>query len=178
MLADRDQLPGEYDLTGADAPVWFDIRGTGTPVLLGWTSARSDEAFLWMDRNGNEAVDDGTELFGNATRLHNGQLAPNGFEVLREFDRNGDAVINATDSIWSALRLWRDVSHNGRSEAEELSMLTESTVTGISVRYWPARRRDRHGNEFRFESLVWLAGNRRQRVTRPVYDIFFVGVSP
>lgn len=167
-----------YELTGADAPVWFDITGTGRPKLIGWTAVGSDEAFLWIDRNGNGAVDNGVELFGTASRLNNGQLAPNGFEALREFDVNADSVTDARDPIWSDLRLWRDANHNGLSEVEELSMLATSGVDAIEVGYHRSGRRDRHGNEFRFESRVWMNGASGRRVARPVYDIFFVGVSP
>jgi hypothetical protein len=168
---------GEYELTGADAPVWFDINAIGTPVLIGWTAAGSDEAFLWLDRNGNGTVDDGAELFGTATRLANGDLAANGFEALLEIDSNDDSMIDSRDDVWPALRLWRDMNHNGVSEPGETSMLAGSEVTGISLDYREVRRRDRHGNEFRFQSHVWLRGNSGRSVVRPVYDIFFVRVA-
>jgi hypothetical protein len=131
-----------------------------------------------MDRNGNAAVDDGAELFGNATPLRDGQSATNGFEALREFDGNGDSIIDSSDAIWSALRLWRDINHDGRSEGEELSTVAASRVTAISLRYRRSGHRDRHGNEFKFESIIWLKGTSGQRVARPVYDIFFVSVAP
>jgi hypothetical protein len=98
---------GGYELTGVNDPVLFDIKGTGAPVLIGWTAAGSDEAFLWLDRNGNGAVDGGSELFGTATRLINGDRASNGFEALRELDSNSDSLIDVRDATWGALGLWR-----------------------------------------------------------------------
>jgi len=163
---------GGYELSGAD--IWFDIAGIGTPVLIGWTAAESDEAFLWMDRNGNDTVDGGGELFGTATRLTNGQRASNGFDVLRELDSNGDSVLDARDADWPALRLWRDANHNGLSEAVEISLLSASNVTAFDLRYHWSGRRDPHGNRFKYESLITLSHG---SATKPVYDIFFVGGS-
>jgi len=169
---------GGYKLTGSDAPVWFDIKGTGTPILIGWTAAGTDAAFLWLDRNQNGTVDGGRELFGTASRLKNGELAPNGFEALLELDSNADSMIDSQDSIWADLRLWRDLNHNGISEPQELSPLAESAVARIDLRYRWVGRRDRYGNAFKFESLIWLNGVAGNVNARPVYDVFFVGVSP
>src|SRR4051812_19872847 len=107
---------GDYRLTGSNAPVLFDMSGSGHPRPMGWTAAGADEAFLWLDRNNNGKVTSGAELFGNFTPLQNGQLARNGFEALRELDTNNDGVIDERDPIWSRLMLWRDLNHNGISE--------------------------------------------------------------
>lgn len=81
---------GGYLLSGANDPVLFDIDGDGQLNRIGWTSREGDDAFLALDRNGNGFIDDGTELFGNATRLRSGLAAANGFDALAEFDENGD----------------------------------------------------------------------------------------
>jgi hypothetical protein len=96
---------GGYRLTGANAPVSFDMLGNGHPVLMGWTAAGADEAFLWLDRNHSGRVTNGSQLFGNFTPLLNGHLAKNGFEALAEFDENHDGVIDDHDPIWSQLLL-------------------------------------------------------------------------
>jgi hypothetical protein len=88
-------------------------------------------------------------LFGNFTPLQNGQPAKNGFEALREFDTNGDGVIDNRDPIWSRLMLWKDLNHNGISEQNEILPIVESGVTSIDLHYHWTGRRDRWGNAFR-----------------------------
>src|SRR5262249_3605952 len=58
------------------AGVHFDLRADGTPVNTGWVGA--GDGLLVRDVNGNGSVDDGTELFGQATVLPDGSRAPNG----------------------------------------------------------------------------------------------------
>ena len=50
--------------------------------------------WLALDRDGNGAIEDGSELFGSGTRLASGARARNGFEALRELDSNGDGVVS------------------------------------------------------------------------------------
>jgi len=166
---------GDYRLTGSNSPVRFDIRGDGHPLLMGWTAAGANEAFLWLDRNHNHAVTSGAELFGNFTRLRNGQFAENGFEALAELDDNHDGLIDDRDAIWPQLQLWRDLNHDGISQPDEIQYLSASGVTAIDLRYHWTDRHDTWGNGFRYESLVSITdemGHASHK--RPVYDIFFV----
>jgi hypothetical protein len=167
---------GGYHLTGASAPVSFDMSGNGRPVLMGWTAAGADEAFLWLDRNGNGRVTSGAELFGNFTPLGDGQLARNGFEALREFDFNNDGIIDSRDPIWSRLMLWRDLNHNGLSEPNETAPLEGSGVTAIDLHYHWTGREDRFGNVFKYQSLVSMTNRSGHGHQEPVYDIFFAPV--
>lgn len=169
---------GDYKLTGKDSPVLFDIRADGHPVLMGWTAAGADEAFLWMDRNHSGTVTSGAELFGNFTLLRNGQRAANGFVALAEFDENGDRVIDNRDSVWASLLLWRDLNHNGASEQNEIATVASSSINAISVDYHWVGRHDVWGNAFRYESLISFRNiSGRSDKLRPVYDIFFAPVS-
>ena len=154
----------------------FDIGATGQPVRIGWTAAGADEAFLWLDRNGNGRVDNGAELFGTATPLQNGPIARNGFEALRELDSNGDGVIDASDAAWPQLMLWRDLNHDGRSDPGEITPIATSGVVALSLTYHWTGRPDKWGNAFRYESVVWLDEGRGHKRAKPVYDIFFVAV--
>jgi hypothetical protein len=169
---------GGYRLTGSNAPVSFDMSGDGHPVLMGWTAAGTDEAFLWLDRNHNGVVTSGAELFGNFTPLQSGQLARNGFEALAEYDSNRDGVIDSRDPIWPQLLLWRDLNHNGVSEPAENSRLDASGVAAIDLHpHWTGSR-DPWGNLFRYESLISVSNEAGHGVRKePVYDIFFVPVS-
>ncbi|MCK7494043.1 MAG: hypothetical protein MZW92_24470 [Comamonadaceae bacterium] len=73
-----------------------------------------------MDRNGNGAIDNGTELFGDATDLDAGGKAADGFAALAQEDTNGDGKVSSLDARWNNLRVWRDLNQNGISEAGEL----------------------------------------------------------
>src|SRR5216684_3707001 len=169
---------GGYRLTGANAPVSFDMLGNGHPIIMGWTAAGADEAFLWLDRNHNGSVTSGAELFGNFTPLQNGKLAKNGFEALAEFDADHDGVIDDHDPIWPQLLLWRDLNHNGVCDPGESSPLSTSGVTEIDLHdHWTGKH-DSWGNAFRYESLISIRDGSSHAVRKhPVYDIFFVTLS-
>jgi hypothetical protein len=165
-------LSGPYRLSGLDDPVSFDIRANGHPLTIGWTARDVDVAFLALDRNGNGRVDDGSELFGNATPLDHGGRATNGFAALAQYDANGDGVVDAADPVWSRLLLWVDSNHNGVSEPGELRTIADSPITAVEFQYHWTGRRDQSGNRFGYEGHLH-EGKRVQSF----YDVFFVTAS-
>lgn len=167
---------GEFQLTGSNSPVYFDLAGTGQPLHVGWSAAGADEAFLCLDRNGDGRITKGTELFGSVTPLKNGLPAGNGFIALAEFDDNHDGVIDSADAIWPQLLLWRDLNHDGISQPNELSRLADSNVTAIGLDFHWSGRTDQWGNVFRYQSTVWMGLNGNRDTPRSLYDIFFVRV--
>jgi hypothetical protein len=134
----RDPLIFDLDgdgleTVGIDAgnPILFDHDGDGIKTATGWVKA--DDAFLVLDRNGNGAIDNGRELFGDNTVLAGGGLAADGFAALADVDGNGDGQINQADSVFANLRLWRDFNQDGVSNAGELFSLGELGIASIST---------------------------------------------
>ncbi|HWP43328.1 MAG TPA: hypothetical protein VNO14_08850 [Blastocatellia bacterium] len=166
-------------LTDRAGGVWFDFFGAGISIHMAWTARGSDDVFLVLDRNGNGTIDNGAELFGNRTPLAEGGLADNGFEALAEYDLpssggNGDGYIDSSDSIYRALRVWRDSNHNGVSESAELQTLNAAGVLGIDIEYAYSRGRDQHGNELRYRSRALVKDDKGRPHHRFAWDVFFV----
>ncbi len=152
-----------YALTSAVDGVDFDISAIGGAVRVSWTAPGADDSWLALDRNRNGFIDDGSELFGTATPQPEND-EPNGFEALKIFDQaenggNDDNWISAGDSIFHSLLLWRDVNHNGISEAGELSPLFQSVVTAIALNYQEHKWADIHGNQFRYRAKTKRSGH-------------------
>lgn len=168
-----------FDLTDAASGVDFDFYGDGDSERLGWTDIGSDEAFLVLDRNGNQTIDDASELFGNFTPQPSPPVGEsrNGFLALAVFDRlanggNLDGQIDRRDNVFNRLRLWRDINHNGFSEANELRRLINTPIRAFELTYFTSRRTDQHGNQFRYRAIV--RDERGAQAGRWAWDVFLV----
>ncbi len=114
-------------------PVTLNLDGTDR--TLTWTSTGQREAFVWLDRTGDNRPQSG-EILG-AGVLHGPAIVPgSGFGDLQSLDRNattgnGDGVLDRNDPVWSLLRLWVDFDHDAVASADELSTLKHWRIRAL-----------------------------------------------
>ena len=165
-----------FALTNHLSGVWFPIGPTRDMRNISWTIANSDDAWLVLDRNGNGAIDNGLELFGNYTSQPDPAAGRerNGFAALAEFDTlanggNADGVIDSRDRMYASLRLWQDINHDGRS-SNELHTLPSLDVVGIDLNYKESKYVDEFGNAFLYRAKV--SSSRHGTPGKWAYDVF------
>lgn len=168
-----------FSLTDAAGGVDFDMRGNGSTLRVAWTIANPDDAWLALDRNSNGVIDNGAELFGNFTSQPSPPAgeARNGFLALAEYDKlnnggNDDGLITPTDAVFVSLRLWRDLNHNGLSEAPELVDLQAVGLETIELNYKVSKATDAYGNRYRYRAKV--KDKQDAQIGRWAWDVFLV----
>lgn len=170
-----------YHLTDAAGGVTFDIDADGTTEHISWTEGDSEIAILAMDRNGNHTIDDGSELFGNATAMADGTSAPNGFEALIDLDggaADGDGQIRSTDPAYAQLLVWLDSNHNGVSEPWELQTLPQAGIQVIFTGYRESPRVDRNGNAYKLVGDILVEKKNGEASLRRIFDVYLTAGPP
>ncbi|NAS95342.1 HlyJ hemolysin-like protein [Pseudomonas syringae pv. actinidifoliorum] len=169
---EEDEAPETDDAESRTSPIILDLDGDGIETLAvgashfdldndglseraGWVSP--DDGLLVHDRNGDGLISNGSELFGNHSLLSDGTTARNGYQALAEYDNNGDGMIDAKDTAYTALQVWRDVNGNGISDGGELQSLAAAGVVSISTGYTESTDVDASGHEHRQVSTIMLA---------------------
>jgi len=116
----------------AQAGVQFDLGNTGASnASVGWITP--GEGFLVNLPTGATTISNGSELFGTATVLPNGQTASDGFAALSAFDQNGNGVIDANDAIFSKLQVWVDTGTNGTTPVGQLFSLSQLNIKSLNL---------------------------------------------
>ncbi|QED92247.1 hypothetical protein EZJ17_06220 [Eikenella exigua] len=139
----------------------FDHDGDGIRTASGWVG--KEDGLLVYDRNGDGIINNGSELFGEATHLKNGGTAEHGFAALADLDDNGDGKIDAADKAFSSLRVWRDLNQDGISQEGELLTLEQAKVQSLSTQFSNTNRSLGDGNTLAQEgSYTTTDGQTRQ----------------
>ena len=173
---DDPPSPLILDLDGdgveADAVTFFDHARDGWRELSRWASA--DDGVLVWDRNGDGAINDGGELFGNNTALKSGNKAANGFAALAELDSNSDGVVDSSDAEWGNLRVmrWTDANNDGVMQESESRLVTLDSlgVKSLGTGYTESDHVDKSGNEHRQVGSYTKANGTTAKMT----DVWFV----
>lgn len=82
----------------------FDIDANGECDQI--SMLKKGSGFLALDKNSNNKIDDGLELFGT--------LNGDGFADLRRYDSEGNGWIDENDSIFNSLRIWLKTEEEDR----------------------------------------------------------------
>jgi hypothetical protein len=114
-----------FALTAIDPnnPVHFDIDADLFAESVGWVGA--GDALLAHDLDGNGTIDGIEELFGDAVT--------NAFDDLAALDTNADGKIDSGDAEFASLRVWRDLDHDGTTDAGELQTMAQAGIASISL---------------------------------------------
>jgi hypothetical protein len=127
-----------FDLDGngirtlsVDRGVGFDLNADGKKDQTGWVGA--GDGLLARDLNQDGQINDGSELFGEATKLADGSVARDGFEALAALDTDKDGRVTAADAAFGSLRVWSDADADGYTDAGELKSLAQLGITSIRV---------------------------------------------
>lgn len=122
-------------LTSQQKGVSMDLNGSGTMQQISWFSQPSVNMILVNVSGGmpaNGAIGP-AQIFGNFTVGPDGQVAANGYDALAKYDSNADGMIDSKDPIWSNLRVWQDLNHNGVADAGELLPLSQVNIVSIEL---------------------------------------------
>lgn len=147
LVLNFDGRAVEYDIGGRSFAL-------GSCEATDWPTARTP--WLALDRDRSGAIEGGHELFGSATRLHDGGLAEQGFAALAELDADQDGRISASDPSFAELVLWEDGDADRRSDGLELLPLAALGLEAIELAYTRDRRCDARGNcEVERAAFTW-----------------------
>jgi hypothetical protein len=105
----------------------FDANADGIRDPIGWLGG--DDAFLALDRNGDGAISDGSEISFAADL----EGALSDLEGLTAFDSNGNRQLDALDQRFGEFLVWRDTNQDGVSQSDELQSLAAHAIASISL---------------------------------------------
>jgi Ca2+-binding RTX toxin-like protein len=105
----------------------FDMNGDGSLDAGGWIGA--DDAFLALDRDGDGAITNGSEI--SFAQDRDGALSD--LDGLAAYDSNGNMAFDALDDRYGDFVVWRDANQDGISQQGELQSLAAHGIESISL---------------------------------------------
>ena len=124
---------GKIDTLSLENGVFFDHNGDEIAFKSSWISG--GDGILARDINGDKEINSGAELFGNFTKLKNGELAKNGAEALKDLDDNNDGIFDSNDKAFNEILVWQDFNSDGKAESGELKSLSEHGIKSINLEF-------------------------------------------
>ena len=124
---------GKIDTLSLENGVFFDHNGDKVAFKSSWVN--SSDGILARDINGDGKITSGAELFGNFTRLKNGELAKNGKEALSDLDSDENGVFDERDEAFGQILVWQDKNSDGISQKNELKTLNEHNIKSIDLEF-------------------------------------------
>lgn len=110
-----------FDNISSSIKFEFDLNSDGKNELI--ASLKEGTGFLALDKNKNNTIDNGSELFGASTG--------DGFEELRKYDNDNNSWIDENDDIFDNLLIWE------KNENEKSSLISLGQA-GIGAIYLSA----------------------------------------
>nr|WP_321322495.1 hypothetical protein [uncultured Campylobacter sp.] len=124
---------GKIDTLSLENGVFFDHNGDKVAFKSSWVN--SSDGILVRDIDGDGKITSGAELFGNFTKLKNGELAKNGAEALKDLDSDDNGVFDESDKAFNEILVWQDYNSNGKAESGELKSLSEHGIKSINLEF-------------------------------------------
>jgi len=111
--------------------VTFDINDDGKADKTAWIT--NGDGLLVRDINKDGIINNGSELFGSATKLANGTTAADGYKAMLAMDTNKDGLLTSMDAQFGELMVWVDKNGDGISNAGELFSLNDLGIKSLSL---------------------------------------------
>ena len=124
---------GKIDTLSLENGVFFDHNGDKVAFKSSWVN--SSDGILVRDIDGDGKITSGAELFGNFTKLKNGELAKNGAQALKDLDDNNDGIFDSNDKAFNEILVWQDFNSDGKAESGELKSLSEHGIKSINLEF-------------------------------------------
>ena len=124
---------GKIDTLSLENGVFFDHNGDDIAFKSSWISG--EDGILARDIDGDGKITSGAELFGNFTKLKNGELAKNGAQALKDLDDNNDGIFDSNDKAFNEILVWQDKNSDGISQKNELKTLNEHNIKSIDLEF-------------------------------------------